>query len=283
MMKIDPTYRPHKVTQDILDRGISPPEYYEDGLEVSRPSGLRYWQEVLYTDPTRMRVAVCGRRCGKTRESVNELIRAAQTGPDKIVWYVAPTYRQAKEILWEVLKEAIPESALAKKDETHLSITLKHYGSKISLKGADNPDSLRGNGLDFLVVDEVQDIPIEVIDTVLRPAMADKKADGLFIGTPKGMGTNTIYVLYMRGITNRGWKSWSYTTAQGGNVDREEIEFAKETMSSTKFRQEFEASFEAVQGRVYYAFSPTETVNKEIEDLGGDIVIGLVSFTYLMK
>jgi len=274
-LAIDYDYKPHEITQEVLDLGIDPPLYLIDGKEQVRSTGLRFWQECVFRDEARFRVANCGRRSGKTILAVNELIRAAQTGYGKVVWYVAPTYRQAKSILWQILKEAIPKEAIAKKDETDLSITLKHYNSTISLKGADNGESLRGAGLDFLVVDEVQDVALEIIDTVLRPAMADKNADGLFIGTPKGMGENPMYLLFMRGKTKSSWKSWTFTTAQGGNVARSEIEDAKEVMSETKFKQEFLASFEAVQGRVYYGFDINETVRDDIEDLGGDVIMML--------
>jgi len=207
--------------------------------------------------------------------ALNELLRAAMSGYKKKVWYVAPTYKQAESILWEFLKDAIPKENILKKDETKLFITLKGYESTIQLKGAENAESLRGNGLDFVVVDEVQDVDMQVIDVILRPAMSDHKADGLYIGTPKGMGENTMYKLFLRGKTRSSWKSWTYTTEQGGNVDIEEIESAKEDLSLTEFRQEYEASFEAVQGRVFYNFSPTESIRSDLKDTGAEVLVGM--------
>ena len=207
--------------------------------------------------------------------ALNELIRAAQAGYKQTVWYVAPTYRQAKSILWTFLKDAIPKENILKKDEQDLTITLKGYESTISLKGADNAESLRGAGLSFLVVDEVQDINIDVIDTILRPAMADNEADGLFIGTPKGMGKNTMHILYFEGKKKKNWKTWTYTTEQGGNVATAEIEASKSVMSSTKFKQEFLASFEAAQGRVFYNFCPIDSIRDDIQDTGGELLVGM--------
>lgn len=232
-------------------------------------------QREIYTDPTRFRVLVSGRRFGKSVLILNELIRAAQTGSDLDVYYVAPYLKMAKGIMWKMLKQAIPPANIAEKNEQELRITLKGYNSTIHLHGADNIDSLRGISISFLAVDEIQDVPIELIDTVLRPAMGDQMADGLYCGTPKGKGENTAYKLYMRGKTKPDWKSWIFTTANGGNVPQEEIDAAKAVMSPKQFAQEYEASFITMLGRVYYAFSVDENVSDAIEDNGSTIHIGM--------
>ena len=231
-------------------------------------------QHKVWVHPSRFRVAVCGRRFGKTLVAVNELIRAAQAGPNKLVWYLAPTYKMAKGILWRMLKDALSEKGISVSvstkivdtNETELTATLTQSGSRIVLRGCENEDDLRGYSLNFVVFDEVQDISMEVIDTIVRPAMGDKMAHGLYIGTPKGMGDNTIYRLYLRGTTEPDWESWVFTTEQGGNMPIAEIESAKRVVSLTKFKQEYLASFEAVQGRVLYNFDAVESVGKYIYD-----------------
>ena len=180
----------------------------------------------------------------------------------------------ARGIMWPMLLDAIPRH-MRETNKQELTIKLKGYNSTITLAGADNADSLRGISISFLVCDEIQDIPIDVIDMVLRPAMGDQMADGVFIGTPKGRGENTAYLLYMRGKTEPDWKSWHYTTADGGNVPPEEIESAKRVMSPKQFEQEYLAGFVTMMGRIYYAFSADESVNPEIEDLGGPLHIGM--------
>jgi len=207
--------------------------------------------------------------------AVNELIRAAQVKDKQEVWYLAPTYKMAKRIMWRMLKDAIPREAIAEKNEQDLSILIKDFESLISLKGCEDGDSLRGDDLNFTVFDEVQDIDIDVIDVVIRPALGNAMGEGLYIGTPKGMGENTIYQLYLRGLSEPDWKSWVFTTAEGGNVPLAEIASAKRVMTETKFKQEFLASFEAVQGRVFYNFSPTESVTDEVFDDGSTILCGI--------
>jgi hypothetical protein len=137
-------------------------------------------------------------------------------------------------------------------NETNLSFELKN-GSTISLKGADNYDSLRGVGLDFLVLDEFADIDPEAWFETLRPTLADKMGKALFIGTPKGM--NWAKDLYdMRDEYPEEWASFQFTTIEGGNVTPEEVEAARRSLDERTFRQEFEGTFEPFSGRVFYAF-----------------------------
>jgi hypothetical protein len=221
----------------------------------------------------RFRVVVAGRRFGKTILGVTECIYEAQKGRNRLIWYIAPTYRMAKELVWEELKDSIPPEMIAEKNEAELSIKLKGFNSKIVLKGADNPDSLRGKGLDFVVFDEAADITANTWFKVIYPALTDKQGGALFIGTPKGY--NWFYDLYMFAKSDPRWKAFSFTTAEGGNVTAQELEYAKATLSKKHYRQEFEASFETLMNTVYSAFDRNKNVDAGIEDLGLDILVGM--------
>jgi phage terminase large subunit len=183
-------------------------------------------QDTIAESTTRFRVVVAGRRFGKTHLAIRELCFYAKE-PDREVWYVAPTYRQSKQIVWRKLKHKLQDLRWTKRvNESELSITLKN-GSTIALKGADNADSLRGVGLDFLVMDEFADIDPEAWYEVLRPTLADKQGGALFIGTPKGIG-NWSHDLYQMPLENPdSWASFQFTTVDGGNVKPEEIEAAR--------------------------------------------------------
>ena len=239
-------------------------------------------QQKIFDDSHRFRVVVAGRRFGKTHLSVTELCYHARM-PDQEVWYVAPTYRQAKQIVWKKLKNRLKDLNWAKRvNETELSITLKN-NSTISLKGADNADSLRGVGLDFLVCDEFADIDPEAWFEVLRPTLSDKEGKALFIGTPKGIG-NWSHDLYMSPAEQpQQWSSFQFTTLEGGNVKPEEIEAAKRDLDERTFRQEFMATFETYAGRIYYSFdrkancAPPETVDLSMILIGIDFNIDPMS------
>ena len=210
-------------------------------------------QQTIVDDPARFRVVIAGRRFGKTHLSIRELCWHAKE-PGKDVWYVTSSYRQAKQIVWKKLKHRLQDLRWAEKvNESELSIELKN-GSTISLKGADNADSLRGVGLDFIVLDEFADIDPEAWFEVLRPTLSDKQGRAMFIGTPKGIG-NWAHDLYMNPVEQPGvWSSFQYTTIDGGQVKQEEIDAAKRDLDERTFRQEFLATFETYAGRIYYAF-----------------------------
>jgi hypothetical protein len=227
-------------------------------------------QETIANDTHRFICVVAGRRFGKTHLSIRQLCRHARQ-PDSTVWYVAPTYRQAKQIVWRKLKNKLQDLRCSKRvNESELSIELKN-GSIISLKGADNADSLRGVGLDYLVMDEFADIDPEAWYEVLRPTLADRQGGALFIGTPKGLG-NWAHDLYnMPTEQPEQWASYQYTTIDGGNVKLEEIEAARRDLDERTFRQEFMATFETYAGRIYYAFDRKDNV-KEITDIDLSVI-----------
>jgi len=229
-------------------------------MELTRP------QSDIFVSPERFRVVVAGRRFGKTFLSTAELLHRALRKPDQNVWYVAPTYKAAKEIAWDMLVNQIPHQYVSKTNETLLTIDLKN-GSSISLKGAEKPDNLRGRSLDFVVLDEFADMRKEAWFEVIRPSLSDRQGGALFIGTPKGR--NHFYDLYGKGVDrDDGWRSYQYTTIEGGNVAQTEIEAAKADLDERTFQQEYEARFVNYSGIIYYGFKREESVTRHTNDIG---------------
>jgi hypothetical protein len=174
--------------------------------------------------------------------------------PKRRVWYLSPTYRQSKQIIWQPLKEKLIQARWAEKfNEQDLTAHLKN-GSTISLRGADNPDSLRGVGLHFLVIDEAADVREDSWTQVLRPTLSDTGGSALFLGTPKGR--NWFHALWLRGQNGEeNWESWQFTTVQGGNVPPEEVEAARHDLDELTYRAEYEADFVSFLGRCYEPFN----------------------------
>lgn len=222
-------------------------------------TGLHPGQREVLDHPCRFKVVTAGRRWGKTALSRQTLIRKASGGKKRKVWYVAPTYRMAKQIMWDDLLDNIPKSWIKKVHHTELSVTLKN-NSTIECKGADKPDTLRGVGLFFVVLDEFQDMKTDVWTKVIRPTLAKDRGDALIIGTPKGYAN--LYDVHKLGQdpSNRQWKSWQFPTITSPFIPLEEIEAAREDMDLKSFNQEFMASFETMAGRVYYAFDRNQHV-----------------------
>ena len=240
---------------------------------------LPQWQILM--DPHRFKVVVAGRRFGKTYLSLMWLIMHASGTPDerrgwKTCWYVAPTYRQAKEIAWKLLKRLIPREIVARVNENELQITCRN-GNEISLRGADNYDSLRGVALSALVLDEFASMHQSAWTEVLRPALADLQGSLLAIGSPAGY--NHFYDMYNHAHDHAKypqWESFKFTTEDGGNVPVEEIESAKREMDPRTFRQEFLASFESLDGRVYQEFARSRNIREDVLHAPGrSVLVGL--------
>lgn len=203
-------------------------------------------QVALLTDPHRFKVIRCGRRWGKTVYAVNHLItEAVLKGGD--YWYVAPTYKQAKLIAWRLLLSYLPDVFIKKVNETELTVTLDN-GSQISLKGADNPDSLRGVGIDGLVLDEYAFTDHYAWD-VLRPLLTDRKGWVIFISTPNGY--NHFYNLYNLENTDEAFKSFHFTSYDNPYLDGEELDSARKSMSEERFAQEYLAEFTKRAGTIW--------------------------------
>ena len=210
-------------------------------------------QTTVINSGARFRVLVTGRRFGKTYLAINEIAKFASQ-PNKKVWYVAPTYRQAKTICWSELKDKLIRHKWVKGiNHSDLTITLRNK-STITLRGSENYDALRGVGLDMVIFDEFSDINKEAWYEVLRPTLSDTNGHALFCGSPRGFG-NWSYELFKMGETNKEWESFKYTTLEGGQVPDEEIEQAKQDLDIRTFQQEYEATFVNYSGMIYYNFS----------------------------
>lgn len=211
-------------------------------------------QARVYRHPARYKAIVAGRRWGKTHRSRTKLVVSALKQPGRF-WYIAPTRIMAKDIMWADLKAAIHPSWLAASPmETELRVVLKG-GGEIQLHGAEDPDTLRGRALKGCIFDEFADIKPEAWSEVIRPALSDHKGWCEFVGTPKSY--NHLHDAFQRGQDDHlpEWASWQFRTIDNPFIDPAEIEAARADMDERTFRQEYEASFEALAGRIYYAFS----------------------------
>ena len=222
-------------------------------MEIKIPYSPRPLQMMLHEEMQQKRwaVVVCHRRFGKTVWAINHILRDAILCPkaNPRYAYMAPTYRQAKNVAWDYLKQFAGAIPGVKFHETELRCDLP-TGARISLLGAENPDSLRGIYLDGCVMDEVAQMPENVFPEVIRPALSDRKGWAAFIGTPKGH--NAFYDLYEEASVSDDWLCAIYRASETGLLDDEELAAARKTMSEDQYMQEFECSWNAnVPGAIY--------------------------------
>lgn len=212
-------------------------------------------QYQIAVDKHRFRVAVCGRRFGKSVMARMIALKWAVDNPGGLVWIVSPTYKTSKMIHWRDFQNEIPKQLVSKKNEVELSIELTN-GSRIELRGAENPDFLRGVKLRGLVVDEVASIRNFdwLWSEVLRPTLTDYASPALFCGTPKGY--NFFYELYEMGQRPDGdWKSWRFGTRDNPYIPGSEVDAAAAELSEDTFAQEYMADFRKATGLAFKTFN----------------------------
>jgi phage terminase large subunit len=226
-------------------------------MKVIIPYKPRELQREIHQNLGRWNLLVCHRRFGKTVLAVNELIKKAITNQNKAprYAYVAPLYRQAKQIAWDYLKEFTRVVPGIRFNESDLRVDFPS-GARIQLFGADAPDSMRGIYLDGVVLDEYADMPARVFTEILRPALADRAGWALFIGSAKG--NTSFHELYERVKDDENWFVRVYKASETGVIHPSELDDAKSLMDEDEYNQEFECSWTASIKGAYYSTQMAE-------------------------
>lgn len=234
-----------------------------DQGEIELDFGMHEPQKIIYNSPARFKVVAAGRRFGKSYLAAITLLleglKDTHTGLSgrkydlslKEVYYVAPTFEQAKKIMWPLIK-ALGSKIITTTHENTATCTLSN-GRRISIKGADRPDSLRGVGLSYVVLDEFAFMKEDVWDKIIRPALSDVEGNALFIGTPEGK--NHFYERFNE-ASEKGlpeWEAFHFKSIDNPTLAEEEIKAARDSLSSENFRQEYEASFTEGSGTIFRA------------------------------
>lgn len=205
-------------------------------LEVRLPP-LVEWQQEIAASEKRFKVVVAGRQSGKTAFGAALCVAEAARGGD--VWWVAPSF-PIGELGWKIIDELcrqIPDTRFEGRPVFRITLP---SGGTIQLRSADNPDSLRGATLSGVVFDEAAIAKPEAWPT-LRPTLSVRKGWALFISTPKGL--NWFHDLYEDAASRQTWQRWRFPSSVNPYLDADDIENAREEMSSLVFSQEYEAEF----------------------------------------
>ena len=210
----------------------------------------------IFNSKKRFKICAAGRRFGKSYLSAVTLLIETlkeenefgyKLGPEIVTYYVAPTFQQGKDIMWKLIK-GLGEGVIKDTLENTGVVKLIN-GREIHIKGSDRPDTLRGVGLSYVVLDEYATMKPSVWEEIIRPTLSDVKGGALFIGTPAGK--NHFYNLFINAIKLDDWESFEYNTADNPFVPQDEVENARNTLSSEVFLQEYEASFRSGGGNVF--------------------------------
>jgi len=224
----------------------------------------------VHNSDARFKVLSAGRRWGKTRLGVNECLDAASKGGR--AWWVSPSYKTS-EVGWRPLRQIARKIPNAEVRLVDRMVTLPG-GGFVAVRSADNPDSLRGEGLDFVVMDECAFMQKEAWTEAIRPALSDRLGKALFISTPKGR--NWFWENYQRGINGEeGWQSWTFSTVNNPYIQASEVEAARRDLPEIIFRQEYLAEFIDDSGGVFRRVQEAAVLTPQDAQPGRQYVAGV--------
>ena len=147
-------------------------------------------------------------------------------------------------------------------------------GGEVRVRSADNPDSLRGEGLNLVVLDECAFMKQETWAEAIRPALSDRQGKALFISTPKGRGW--FWNLYQNGVRHEpDWESWQLPTSANPFIDKGEIEAARRDLPEIIFRQEYLAEFIESDGGVFRRVQEAAVLQPREPERGRQYVAGV--------
>lgn len=243
-----------------------------DRLLIPHPGG----QEDILRSEARFRTLAAGRRWGKTKVAAHEIIRRARK-PNQMIWWIANTYKNVSRGYREVVAQ-LPPSWLAKPAPAYTSTTkilqLKN-GTMIEFYSGGSPDSLAGEGVDFVVVDEAALIPDNVWQQLIRPTLMDTGGEAFIISTPRGH--NWFWQMWKLGQEHRpGYESWRFAQTANPFVPQEETDSAKEELPTIIFRQEIMAEFLAAGASIFgLGLERDDAIIDEIVEPRGNIFVGI--------
>lgn len=234
---------------------------------------LSAYQSDIVNDTHRFRVLACGRRWGKTTVGIAVMLKMIRDQANKTIWWIAPTYSISTDV-WRSLLIAL-EGQWTQKQESKYLLYLGN-NNQLRVRSGANPDLLRGSGLDLAVLDEAAMMEENLWTHAIRPALSDKKGSALFLSSPRGK--NWFHRMYLRGLDPAfpDWKSWNYPSADGGRIDKEEVELAESELTSNTFRQEYGAEFIDEAGDVFRNVLARATgIQHEYPPPGSRIIFGI--------
>lgn len=198
-------------------------------------------QKTVVETPARFKVIRAGRRSGKSTVEIEIMLFKAVSGKNRNVFYLAPTQKQSRSIIWEALKARVGNIGEANESRLEMRVPTTDGGhSTIFIAGWENRENFRGmkaNHITFDEVDTMKDFFIGWTE-IFRPALMDTQGTADFIGTPKKENPNLRRLEKEESVT-----SFHFTSLDNPTISRIELETAKKEMDVDTYRQEILAEY----------------------------------------
>lgn len=240
-------------------------------------------QRKIAEDTHRYRIVRCGRRFGKTEFAIEDIIVNAVWNDGKVL-YVAPTQKQARDIIWDKLKNRVEEIA-TKVDETKLEVRIpnKHGGESLIVLGSwEKVENLRGNEFCHIVLDEVREMKkspgfMYYWKNTLKPTLLTTGGTADFLSTPNGF--DHFYELTQEALNDDDWIEFHFTSYDNPFNPKEELDKLQETEPDDVFAQEYMAEFRKRTGLVYPEFHRQRHIFEREAPEAAEVIAG-VDFGY---
>lgn len=217
-------------------------KYTDERGEVRRVFEPHDAQLTVMEDPSRMKVLPCGRRLGKSNMEAHELLPYAflarkraswlkSEGKRMEYWIVGPEYADSEKAFRVFYDKCSKLGLPFDKPGTYYSaqtgdmvVSLWNGAFILQAKSENRPNSLVGEALSGVILDEAAKMKQITWDQLLRPTLADFGGWAIFTSTPEGK--NWFHKLYMDSIQpqNEGWNGFRIPSWKNPHVFRQPTE-----------------------------------------------------------
>lgn len=209
-------------------------------------------------------IAAMGRRWGKTVMAGTWGLTAADFGA-AVAW-IAPTYRNSRP-LWRFAESRVRGTAAdVSRSERVISFP---SGGWLGIYSGDNPDAMRGESFDLVILDEASRLAEDTWTDAIQPTLADRAGKALLISSPRGK--NWFYREWLRGQNGTpGYASFTAPSSANPNPNiKRAAELAKIRVSDRTYRQEWLAEFVDDGGGVFRGVRAVATAEPQAAPIAG--------------
>ena len=231
--------------------------------------------EVYYCLAKRI-ICLAGRRAGKTTLAAYIGVRRFWEG--KRVLFCSATQDQS-DAFWEKCCSWLAYeigSGRVLKNESRRLLTRSSTLGRIRVKTASNPDALRGDFADLVVLDEAALLDPDTWQ-VVGPMLIDRDGTVMMLSTPRPRGLfRDLYTKAIADTTGR-WAAFKWTSFDNPYLSSEALSEMSEDLTSEARRQELEAEFLESQSSVFRGIDAalTAPASEPSEHAAHRVVAGL--------